>query len=126
MDRRRHEDSRDKDYRRRDDKEDEYRGRSKYGRDDITRTRTRSKSRSTSKDRDRARLPRSKSPRRDYHDDKRSYDKSSYVNASKSNYRRDLDRPEVSKEKKDIEMRKSPEKEAVRPVETAENEELLE
>ena len=123
MDRRRHEDSRDKDYRRRDDKEDEYRGRSKYGRDDITRTRTRSKSRSTSKDRDRARLPRSKSPRRDYHDDKRS--KASYVNASKSNYR-DLDRPEVSKEQKGIEMKKSPKKEAVRPVETAENQELSE
>lgn len=126
MDRRRQEDSRD---RRRDDYRDDYRGRSRYGRDD----RTRNRSRSRSKSRDGNRIRRSRSPRRDYHDeDRRSYYKTSYSNSStnKSNYR-DLDRPEALKDKKNVEMKESPRNEAINAVKPSEPvateaEELLE
>lgn len=126
MDRRRHEDSRD---RRRDDYRDDYLGRSRYGREDRERNRSRSRSRS----RDGNRVRRSRSPRRDYHDeDRRIYNKTSYSNSNtnNSNYR-DLDRPEALKEKKDVEMKESPRKVAVSAVnpsepDATEAEELLE
>ena len=86
MDRRGQEDRRRDDY----DYRDDYRSRSRYGRDDKNRNRNRSRSRSTGRDRDRGR--RSKSPRqRDYHEDneKRYNDKysTSFTGTNKSNYR---------------------------------------
>ena len=112
MDRRRHEDSRERHSRRRDDYEDEYRGRSRYDRVDVDRARNRSRSRSTS--RDRSRIPRSRSPRRDY-DDRRSH-KYSHDRNNRSNYR-DLDRPEESRDnKKEAEIRKSLGKEPIKPI----------
>ena len=112
MDRRRHEDSRERHSRRRDDYEDEYRGRSRYDRVDVDRARNRSRSRSTS--RDRSRIPRSRSPRRDYND-RRSH-KYSHDHNTRSNYR-DLDRPEEPRDnKKEAEIRKSPEKEPIKPI----------